>query len=353
MRTSRVLAMGSVATAVGAMAFMNRSKERAIQTFYERAAPETTVHEVDGTRLRLPLVFHRAEGFWALFPAGLDRVRAILCSPELHPVRTLDGRATVGIGAFRYHEGTFQLADGGTGIIEPYAEVFMGPLVTRRPAPPMIEVAPAIATRFGVGIDVIHLPVTTRQARDGGIVLWGLPKFVADMEFDDSLVERSVRLSEDGEDILTLGVMSGGRETLEHDPKVMYGVRDGELLEAAANGITRARQRFGPKGVRLELGRHAVAESIRALEIEDRAIASVTELDTRFSMGGGQPIGRGIAHPPFGAPDRDHGRYVVRHPGTDWIEQYPSRPARVRHEPAVQDESLRAPERAPEPALIV
>lgn len=330
MRATTAIAIGTVTTGIATAAIVNRSRDRAIRSFYDRTTPEPTVREVSDLRLRLPLVFHRAEGFWALFPADLEKVAKELSSPDLHPVATLDGRATFAIGAFRYHDGTFQLADGTTASIEPYAEVLIGPLVTRRPAPPMIEISGLLGRVFGLGVDVLHLPVTTLQARDGGVELWGLPKFVADMDFEESLVERSVHLSEGGEPILDLTVHAGGRERLERQAMVTYSVLDGDLLATSMPGLRRIQQRLGPVGVDLQLGsHHPVADALRRLEIDPRPIASVVELDSRFFMGSGQPIGRGVPRVKFAGSDREHGRYQVRHPGTDWVDQYatPRQPA--------------------------
>jgi hypothetical protein len=337
MRAIRPIIVGSIASGVmAAAAARNRSRERAIRTFYDRAAPEPTIRELSDMQIRLPLVMHRAEGIYALFPADLEKVRGQLSSPALHPVQTLDGRATFAIGAFRYHDGTFQMADGSMAIMEPYGEVMIGPLVTSRPAPPMLEAYGVLGRFFGLGVDVMHLPVTTRQARDGGIGLWGLPKFVADMEFEDSLVERVVHLSEGGEPILELAVAGGGREILLQQPMITYSVLDGELLQVPMPGIRRGSRRIGDTGARLQLGSHPIAEAMRRLEIDVRPIASVTEIESRFFMGSGRPIGPGVPRTRFAGADRDHGRYVVRHPGTEWIDQYGARVPTPAAEPSRQ-----------------
>jgi hypothetical protein len=341
MRTRRIVAISSIAAGVGVTAIASRARERAIESFYEQAAPEATVRETGGQRIRLPLVFHRAEAFYAIFPADIDRVGEFLASPELHPVRTVDGRASVGIAAFRYHEATFRMEDGRTGIVEPYAEVAIGPLVTRRRAPPMIELLPALGEWYGLGIDVVHLPVTTRQARDGGIELWGLPKFVADMDFEDALRERTVHLSEGGQPILTLSVLGGGRENLRRFPATMYGVLEGRLLAARTDRIAHTQQRFGGGGAHVELGSHPIADWLRAIDIDERPIVSVTEVESRFVMGSGRDVGTGRAHEPYPAPARERGRYTVRHPGTEAIAQYDNGHRGRRH-PAAAEREIRA-----------
>ena len=119
---------------------------------------------------------------------------------------------------------------------------------------------------------VLHLPVTTIEARDSGIAGWGFPKFVADMDFTDAPGSRRVVLSEGGSPILTLTVRPRGPVLAERRPIVSYTVLQGELLETVVPVLGHMQARLG--GGEMLLGDHEVAQRLRRLQI-DRAAGGV------------------------------------------------------------------------------
>lgn len=88
----------------------------------------------------------------------------------------------------------------------------------------------------------LHLPVTTIEARDGGIAGWGFPKFIADMDFTEDPGLRRVELSEGGSTILTLTVRPRGPVVADRRPPAANTTRHGELLQTVHRGA-RARGR--------------------------------------------------------------------------------------------------------------
>ena len=109
-------------------------------------------------------------------------------------------RAVIAISAFRHDQIT---SNGVVGeAMLPYGEVMVAALVTRRPA---LHCCPWSHPGSGrpIGAFVLHLPVTHRPARDGGRLVWGYPKFIADMEFEDSIETMRCSLAEGGRHILT------------------------------------------------------------------------------------------------------------------------------------------------------
>ena len=74
--------------------------------------------------------------------------------------------------------------------IGPYNEIGIG--VPCRLDPVLnIPLLPALFDRFfAVGFYVHYLPVTTQIAYDAGVDVWGLPKFVATIEFEDTPTHR-------------------------------------------------------------------------------------------------------------------------------------------------------------------
>jgi hypothetical protein len=214
--------------------------------------------ELRGEQLRLPIAFHRSDGFGMIASADLERVAGLLPTDELHPVRVGGNRAAVFVGAYRHHEASAMMAGGATRLARPYGEVFVAAIVTRRPAPPVL---PLVAPRlFGLGQFVLFLPVTSRLAMDAGR-LWNLPKFVADMDFVDDDEERSVVLAEGGREILKLRVRAAGRVAVDRDRSVIYCERNGSLLELPARNQLH----------RMEIGRSAAAWSSATIPSRTRS----------------------------------------------------------------------------------
>lgn len=280
-----------------------------------RDGPEVLAH---GMRLRLPVAYHRSDGFSAIVGAERRRVIEMLPSDTLLPVVLPGNRAAMYIGVYRYHEVSMHTADGRTVAVRPYGEVIIGALVTRRPAPPVL---PVLAPRlFGLGCFVLHLPVTTRFARDGGMAWWGLPKFVADMDFTDDEAERSVALGEGGHRILTLRVAPSGGLVLNRSGAVLYSELAGSLLEIAVPGVEVCREHLGSGRGSVELGDHPLADELRAIGLGSVPVATTTVLGSRFVLPAGRQVGSARTYTGYAGANRDFGRFSVRHAGTPAID---------------------------------
>jgi hypothetical protein len=123
--------------------------------------------------------------------------------------------------------------------------------------------------RFGLYIH--HLPVTTQAAYDFGVEIWGYPKIVAEISFEDVGQVRRCRLRAEGKDIMTLEV---GKLATKARPMNFhsYTVKDGQLLRTLIQtqgqlGIARFRG-----GASYTLGDHPIAEELRALGMGKTAV---------------------------------------------------------------------------------
>jgi hypothetical protein len=315
----RAFAAASACAGV-ATAARQTAERRAAERFYgvplDRTLPTTEGTAYGGG----PFVFHQVESFQTFHAASFDAVRAALPSSGLHPVRLPGGRAVVYVGALQYGDITANGVDGLAAL--PYGEVMISAPVTRRPAPPLLPLVAPAATGIAAGAFVLHLPVTTRVARDAGRLIWGLPKFVADLDFDDSIKERRVQLTEGGRTILTLRVRPAGRPTTTHDTFVLYSVLGGELIEATVPTYGIRQLRWGRAGGHLELGDHQVADELRQLQIAPEPFLTMVTTGERLAMTVGKPVGPASAYLGYIGEERDLGRYIVRYPNTRPIDRY-------------------------------
>jgi len=274
------------------------------EDFFRWTGPTEKGVNVGSARVDLPVMYYRDDSFLGIFGAALEPVRALLPSHDLYPVTLPNGQATVVIIAFNYFETS----------IGPYGEIgIVVPCTYGRAAPPLIPLG--LEARYpGWGGFVAHLPVTSLAARDGGRVIYGYTKFVADMDFEKRPAYQQVRMSEGGAHILTLTVKQQGLPIKDNRPLVTYSVRGDQLLKTTIP--TRAVYQLGmaPGSGTLELGDHAVAGELRALEISTTAVMTKNYL----SRSGILPAGESLAsadrpHTGYIGQQREYGRLTVRY----------------------------------------
>ncbi len=300
------------------------------------------VVEVNGRRLLSPAFYHRVESFQSIHLADHRAVAEALPSDMLHPVRWFDGRAALMVWALRYHDVTLTDVTGGPPgvpvLLHPYGEVGVVALATRRQRPRGLPLL--LPTMPGVGGFVFHLPVTTAEARDLGRVVFGLPKFVADMSFVEGPRTRTVTVSEDQQQVLKLTVHPAGPVLPDRRPAVMYSVLDGHLLRTVVPAVGHRQVRFGRRSAELHLGEHPVAGFLRDLDVDHGAVMAANYVDQRMILPVGVPLGPARAdYVGHTGRDRDHGRFTVTYPDSGPIDQYA---ASAEAHPA-HDEPRRAP----------
>ena len=288
--------------------------------FYDWQGPHSrfTAGDLQGT---LPIYYHDNDVFSSVHTASYEAVLATLPTNVLQPARWVDGRALVAIFAFRYHTITWTAGDGTIGRLAPYGEVSVSALVTTGSAP---RALPLLRRR--VGGYVLQLPVTTAEARDGGLIVHGFPKFVADMDFEEQPDLRRVQVSEGGSSILTLTVRPRGPVLVERRPLVAYTTQTDKLLKTVIPVLAHMQIRPGGRAGELLLGEHEVADGLRRLEISPAPLAIISCLDHRSILPAGRPIGPARAYHGYAGADRKFGRYTVSYPHTGPFDQYATAP---------------------------
>ena len=313
------MVLSAAAAAAAAMALRRSADRRAAAHFYERvgesAEPVTAGTFYGG----FPGIWHRSEASETMHTASLEAVQAVLPSPDLHPVRLRGDRTIILVASIRHEEFTASGVDGLA--ILPYGEILIAALVTRRPAPPFLPLVAPAFSGIAAGAFVLHLPVTSKVARDAGRAM-GYPKFTADMEFEDSVETVRTLLSEGGHRILEHTVRPNGRPRVSGAPITLYSVHQGQLLEQSVPRFGLLRRRMGRAGGLLELGDHQVADELRHLDIEPQAFAAGQLSAARMAMPGVRTVGPAGPYLGFIGDERELGRYVVTYPGTGPIDRY-------------------------------
>ena len=121
----------------------------------------------------------------------------------------------------------------------------------------------------------IHrLPVNQQFTCAAGRGIWGFPKTVEDISFDDVDGRRRCRLVMGGRHVLTFTTARAGRRTLPDAAMVTYSYVDGVLHRTRfVSGATGVGIRLG--GAEVVLGDHPVADELRSLGLPKPALMSV------------------------------------------------------------------------------
>ena len=261
--------------------------------FFSRTGVEEEISLGNGEVLNLPVRYLDFTAISAAFPADAARVRALLPSDRLRLVQVVPGKTAVALAAMEYRRWSVR-ADGADE--EPYNEVAVMFPVLRGPAAGVPLLPLLMPGRFATfGWYVHHLPVTTQLARDGGIAVWGFPKFLAEITFTETDRARCCRLRADGKDILTLEVEKLPARP-RHTDEYLYSLKHGRLLRTRFE----IQGEYGGAGFRggasYTLGDHPIAEELRGLKIGH--VALMREFSPRLQAMLHAPRGRRLAHRP-------------------------------------------------------
>jgi hypothetical protein len=301
---SPLVLAGGIAVGYAGLRALLGLKRGADEGFFQWTGPVTKGIDVGSARVDLPTMYYRDDSFLAIFDASYESVRALLPSPDLYPVTLPGGRATVAVFGLNYLQTS----------IGPYGEVGIGiPCTYGHQGPPLLPLA--LEARFpGWGGFVLHLPVTSLVARDGGRVNFGYAKFVADMDFEKRPAYQRVRMSEGDSHILTLTVQQRGLPIKDNRPLITYSVRDGDLLKTTIPSRAVYQVGLTPGLGTLELGDHEIADQLRGLDISTTAFVTRNYLSRSSILPAGETLGP-AERPHTGHPgtDREYGRLTLNY----------------------------------------
>lgn len=224
--------------------------------------------DLDGDAVKLPIFYYDGEAMTGVYPARIGVLRKLLPDRRLSPARLAPGVGAIAITCFEYRE-----SDVGT-----YNELAIAIVLNyprhRINAPGKAMLGGLI--RGQLDVYVHHLPVTTDLAWRAGRVLWNFPKFVTPIDYEEDASSRTCRLSEDGEQILTMSMPKLPSSRTEQIQLLTSTYQDGQpqlgefKLEAERYGWS-----LKPGAAQLELGRnHAIARELSTALLSTKSIAA-------------------------------------------------------------------------------
>ncbi len=213
---------------------------------------------------RAPLFFRDVDMMSGAFLCSLPAARALMPTPRHEPLEVLPGKAVAVVHCIEYRD-----SDVG-----PYNEVALSVLLDRHGALPGL---PGLATALLGGelhAHILDLPVDTEIALQGGLVVFGYPKYLSKIAFCDDAQARvcEVRDRQTGALILSIrgnavSTQSTGAGCGRLDVMTLrtYPLKDGAALRTR---MRLHRVEHGDvllRGMTIKLGAHPRAATWRAL----------------------------------------------------------------------------------------
>ncbi len=212
---------------------------------------------ITGGSCAVPVIYREVFAVAGIFLAPTLKLRDLLPTSKLVPAEVMPGKGLLAVVAFDYRDTS----------IGPYREVGIAVPARYRPRfNPMLVPPLRMAASLSYEAFVWQLPVTTETALHAGIDIWGYPKFLAEIEFEEGEEEVTCTLKEKGSLILTLEVKKSLPRMKTYFDLNTYSVKDRELLFTSIRGISSSLGRsFLPGTARITLGEHEISRRIREI----------------------------------------------------------------------------------------
>jgi hypothetical protein len=219
-----------------------------------------------GRSVTLPVVVRDASSIAATYLVSSPVARGLLPDAALDVVELLPGRALLSLACIDYRDN--DLGD--------YNEISVALFVRERRAPAgLLYVSTALQlVRNRIATYIVALPVNQSFTCDAGRGIWGFPKTVQEIDFEERGAERSCRLVMDGQHVLSMTAPRGGTRTLPDASMTTYSMIDGVLHRTTfVSGATGVGIRLG--GAQVRLGDHPLSRTLQALGLPKRPMMSV------------------------------------------------------------------------------
>ncbi len=219
---------------------------------------------VAGREVAFPVEIRDARTWMASFLVPRRAAADLIRYSGLEPATVAPGRGLLSLAFVRYEDG-----DLGR-----YHEVAVA-LIARRPG---------ARRRARLGAFIHRLPVDGAFTCEAGRLMWGFPKFLADIAVDEGSGGRArCTLAHDGEHVLTLEAGSGIPSPGAGLALDAYSWHEG-VLRRTGWSLRPSGSRLRPGGAVVHLGRHPVAEELRLLGLPRRALSSGSVRHVRMSF---------------------------------------------------------------------
>jgi hypothetical protein len=231
--------------------------------------------EIEGRSLGYPTQFRDGSSATGLFVVPSRAANVLIVESGFQVAEIAPGRAILSLACVHYTD-----SDCGA-----YEEISLGFFVKKHGQATGL---PYLGTWRDIirGQAVNHtwkLPVTSRLANDAGVLMWGFPKTIEEIDFELSGGRASFTLRMDGRQVLSYSVRAQGKRHAPAAASPVYSVFEG------APHVSHLTQEYRDVGVRLgggrlRLGDHPLAEQLRGLGLPRRPLLATWMGHLSFEM---------------------------------------------------------------------
>ncbi|HMF83795.1 MAG TPA: acetoacetate decarboxylase family protein [Acidimicrobiia bacterium] len=223
-------------------------------------------YTIQGHEVTVPVEVRDAGASTASFLVPAAAAQDLIGSSGLDVAEPLPGRAVCSLAFMRY-------LDGDLG---PYHEFAVAFLVRHKGMEPASAVTKSAEVARGfIGAFIHQLPVNQEFTLEAGRCIWGFPKFLADIDLDQTGPVVRAELRHDGDHVLSLSIRRGMTMPARGSGLDAYSLADG-VLRRTAWSMQPAGVRGRPGGAELTLGDHPIAKELRGIGLPRRAAFSST-----------------------------------------------------------------------------
>ncbi len=238
--------------------------------------------EIEGQSLGFPSLYPDGSSAVGLFSVPSSVAQELIRDSGFCVAEILPGRAALSLACVNYRE-------SDCGIYNELALSFFVKPIHGRPSR-----IPYLGTWLDIALNnsatfVWKLPVTTKLANDAGILMWGFPKTIEEIDYEQTDGRARFTLRMDGREVLRYSVDASGTRHQPGTVSAVYTMYEGaphvSLLQNDAHDVG---IRVGDG--RLSLGDHPIADDLRRLGLPRRPVLSTWMGRTSFTVGAPQKL---------------------------------------------------------------
>lgn len=236
---------------------------------------------IQGKEVAYPVVVRDACSASATYTVDAKVAREMLAEDDLDVVELLPGRALFSLACIDYRDN--DLGD--------YNEVSLAFFVRERSAPAGIPYLGTLMdfVRSRVRTSIFWLPVDQPFTREAGEKMWGFPKTLESIDYDNGGATARCTLVSEGRRVLTFSMPRGGKTQLPESAMHTYTTLGGRThrtrFVSTASGVG-----IHLGGSQLSLGDHPMSDKLRRLGLPKRPLMSVWMEHMRATFDPPEPI---------------------------------------------------------------
>jgi hypothetical protein len=238
--------------------------------------------EIEGESLGFPSLYPDGSSAVGLFLVSSTAAQDLIRDSGFEVTELLPGRAAFSLACVTYRE-----SDCGV-----YNEIALSFFVKPKHG------RPSRIPYLGSWVDIVRndsathvwkLPVTTKLANDAGVLMWGFPKTIEEIDFEKTEGRAIFTLRMDGRRVLSYSVAASGKQHQPRRASAVYSNYEGApqvtFLENECDDVG-----VSVGGGRLSLGDHPIANALRGLGLPRRPVLATWMGRTSFTVGAPQKL---------------------------------------------------------------